>query len=139
MNARRASRAARRVAAYAWAAPNTVLGVVAGLLVLAGGGRVQCIQGTAEFHGGRLAALCARSGFGAMTLGHVILGLDAVQLQALRAHERAHVRQCERWGVFFLPAYALAGLWQAACGRSAHGDNPFERQARAIAGHQAGA
>lgn len=133
MNARRARRLALRGAAYLWAAPNTALGMAAGLIVLACGGRVQWVCGTAEFHGGRLAGLASRSGFGAMTLGHVILGLDAVQLQALRPHEHAHVRQCERWGVFFLPAYALSGLWQAARGRGAHADNAFERQARAEA------
>lgn len=127
------ARRARRVAAYCWAAPNTALGVAAGLLVLAAGGRARWVDGTVEVHGGRIGALAAGSGFGAITLGHVILGLDANQLQALRAHERVHVRQCERWGVLFLPAYLLAGLWQAARGRGAHRDNPFERQARAQA------
>jgi hypothetical protein len=137
MSARRARRVALRAAACAWAAPNTALGLAAGVLVLAGGGSVQWVGGTAEFHGGRLAALACRSGFGAMTLGHVILGLDTAQLHALRAHESAHVRQCERWGPFFLPAYALASLWQAARGRRAHADNPFERQARAQAAARA--
>ena len=48
-----------------------------------------------------------------MTLGHVVLGLDRDALEWSRDHERVHVRQCERWGPLFLPAYLLASayLW----------------------------
>jgi len=124
-----------RLAAYLWAAPNTVLGLVAGLLVLGFGGRVDVVRGVAEFHGGllgrTLAGLPGPCRFGAMTLGHVVLGVDARQLAALRAHEHAHVCQYERWGALFLPAYAASSVWQFARGRGAHRDNHFERQARA--------
>jgi hypothetical protein len=27
-----------------------------------------------------------------------------------RQHEHIHVRQCERWGPFFLPAYGVASV-----------------------------
>lgn len=124
-----------RLAAYLWAAPNTGLGLGAGLLVLGLGGRVSVVRGVAEFHGGRLGRLLARLPhplcFGAMTLGHVVVGIDEHQLVVLRAHEHAHVRQYERWGVLFLPAYAASSAWQVLCGRGVHRDNFFERQARA--------
>ncbi len=131
-----ARRRLARGAAYAWAGPNSVLGLAAGLAVLALGGRVQRHSGALEFHGGlcgRLAAsLPGRLRFGAITLGHVIVGADAAQLAALRAHEQVHVRQYERWGPFFLPAYAVSSAWQLLRGRRPHADNAFERQARAL-------
>lgn len=126
-----------RVAARAWAAPNTALGLTVGLMMLALGGRARLVDGVIEFHGGLLArAAGARSGrcdFGAMTLGHVILGASPSDLAALRRHEHVHVGQYERWGPLFLPAYAASSLWQLAHGRRAYRDNQFERQAYAVA------
>ena len=51
-----------------------------------------------------------------MTLGHVIIGRDRWSLDFCRDHEQAHVRQVERWGIAFIPAYLLASLlaWGAA-------------------------
>ena len=72
--------------------------------------------------------------FAAITLGHVIVGTHAGELDRLRAHEQVHVRQCERWGPLFLPAYALAGVWQWLRGRDAYWDNPFEVEARRVGG-----
>jgi hypothetical protein len=129
-------RRTRRALALAWAGPNSVLGLAAGLAVLALGGRVQRHSGALEFHGGLgarlVSALPGRLRFGALTLGHVILGVDTAQLAALRAHEQVHVRQYERWGPFFLPAYAASSAWQLLRGRRPHTDNAFERQARAL-------
>src|SRR4029453_8789681 len=71
--------------------------------------------------------------FSAMTVGHVILGVNRAELESCRVHEHVHVRQYELWGIFFLPAYALSGAWQRACGRDAYRDNFFERQAYAVA------
>ncbi len=68
--------------------------------------------------------------FAAITFGHVILGTHVQELERLGTHERVHVRQCERWGPFFLPAYVLAGVWQWVRGRDAYWDNPFEVEAR---------
>ena len=64
-----------------------------------------------------------------MTLGHVVLGRSLGALDDTRAHERVHVRQCERWGPLFLPAYGLASLAAALRGRNAYLDNRFEREA----------
>jgi hypothetical protein len=121
-----------------WALPNSALGMLAGVLVLALGGRARCVGGILEFSDGRLgtalASLPARVRFSAMTLGHVILGTSASELARVRAHEHVHVRQYERWGPFFLPAYACSSAWQALCGRRAYRDNHFERQAYAAEG-----
>lgn len=64
-----------------------------------------------------------------MTLGHVILGRDAACLDFARCHEHVHVRQVERWGPFFIPAYLLASLYYYLRGGRAYFDNPFEREA----------
>ena len=126
-----------RFMAYAWAAPNTLLGLAVGLVMLCLGGQLRLIAGVAEFHGGWLGRIVARApksvGFGAMTLGHTIVGVDQATLCVLRAHEHAHVWQYEQWGLLFLPAYALSSLWQVLNGRSAHASNFFEKQACAMA------
>jgi hypothetical protein len=119
---------------YAWAAPASLLGVVAALLGLLTGGRVRIVRGVLEVHGGLVsrflrgplpfAGRCA-----AMTLGHVILGRDEDCLACSRKHEHVHVRQYERWGPFLIPAYFAAGLWQWLQGRHPYLDNPFEREA----------
>ena len=41
------------------------------------------------------------------------------------------MRQAERWGPFFLPAYLVAGAVQLLQGRDPYRDNPFEVEARA--------
>jgi hypothetical protein len=67
----------------------------------------------------------------AMTLGHVILGRDAECLASCREHEHVHVRQYERWGAFFIPAYLGASVYCWLRGYDAYFDNPFEREAYA--------
>ncbi len=124
--------------AAAWAAPYTALGLVAGLTVLATGGRVRIMRRTFEFSGGLLPIVLAQlpqsRRFSAMTLGHVILGVNSHLLDTLRDHEQVHVAQYERWGPLFIPAYLLSSAWQMCCGRCAYRDNYFEKQAFAIAG-----
>ena len=123
---------ARRLAAYAWASPNTLLGLLAGLVVLALGGRVRVVRGVTEFSDGLLASWVADPvRFNAITFGHVILGVSEAELAAARSHEHVHVRQYEAWGPFFLPAYAASSLWQLLRGRRMYRDNFFERQAYA--------
>ena len=69
--------------------------------------------------------------FDAITLGHVILALDCLCLEAVRAHEHVHVRQYERWGALFVPAYLAASVWQGLRGGALYRDNVFEREAYA--------
>ncbi|MCU0925644.1 MAG: signal peptide prediction [Hydrogenophaga sp.] len=119
----------RRGALMLWASPNSLIGLALGVLLWPLGARMRRVDGVLE-----IAALGSaprrRWPFAAITLGHVIVGSHAQELERLRAHERVHVRQCERWGPFFLPAYLLAGAWQWVRGRSAYWDNPFEVDAR---------
>ena len=140
----------KRALAYAWAAPNTALGLVAGLAMLATGGRVRILRRTFEFSGGLLPLGLARlpqgltwlpqgCRFSAITLGHVILGVNSQLLDTLRDHEQVHVAQYERWGPFFIPTYVLSSAWQMCRGRCAYRDNYFERQAHALSGASVGA
>lgn len=118
-----------------WAAPLSGLGLLAGLGALACGGTVSRCGRTLEFalHRGACPAASAWRWlpFAAVTLGHVIVGVGTAELALLRRHEQAHVAQAERWGVFFLPAYALASLWSGLRGRGFYDGNCFEVQARA--------
>lgn len=122
-----------RFLAYAWAGPNSLVGVALGLLMSLAGARPRILRGALEFSGGALGAVIAipvaRIPFRAITFGHVILGVNAATLDAAREHEHVHVRQYEAWGPFFLPAYVASSLWQLACGRRCYRDNWFERQA----------
>ena len=118
---------------YIWASPNTLLGLLFAPLTLARGQRL-VVDGVLELHGPAIAWLLRRcvplpGGAAAMTFGHVVIGSDARTLHLTRDHERAHVRQYETWGPFFIPAYFLASLWAWMTGGAAYADNYFERQA----------
>ena len=125
-----------RTLLYAWAAPTTLVGLVAGGLTLATGGKVQVRRGALEFHGGFARWLLERRMVraSAMTLGHAIIGRNTHCLDSCRDHEQAHVRQVERWGAAFLPAYVLASLWAHARGKHYYLDNWFEIDARRASG-----
>jgi len=126
---------------YIWAFPTTIWGLLLALIVLLSGGQVRVVDGVLEVCGGatnfclrRIVGLILRGGASAMTLGHVVLARDSDLLLITRAHERIHVRQCERWGPLFIPAYAAASLWAWMTGRRPYKDNFFERQAFNLAG-----
>ena len=118
---------------YLWALPTTTIGFVLALVAVSTGGHATVVDGVLEARGGWIRRALRRFPFarggGAVTLGHVVLGTSRSALTATRAHERVHVAQCERWGPFFLPAYALASLWALARGARPYRDNRFERQA----------
>lgn len=122
-----------RIVSYAWASPNSLLGLIAGTVMLCFGARVRGVQGCAEFSGGLLGSLVTSPAiacpYRAVTLGHVILGTDENALGNAHEHEQVHVRQYELWGPFFLPAYLTSSIWQLLCGRRCYRDNYFERQA----------
>ena len=125
----------RRWALRLWASPTTLIGLTLGLLLVPCGARMRIVDGVIEIAALRHAPR-RRWPFAAITFGHVIVGTHAQELQRLRAHERVHVRQCERWGPLFLPAYLLAGAWQWVRGRDAYWDNPFEVEARRLGGQE---
>ncbi|HZF09572.1 MAG TPA: hypothetical protein VFE33_12350 [Thermoanaerobaculia bacterium] len=115
-----------RACRYLWAFPVTALGLLAALLTALTGGVLRRQEGTLEIHGGFSFPLLCLLNAQALTLGHVVLGISPYALAFYRMHERAHVRQCERWGIFFLPAYFLAGLWAWLRGGRFYHDNRFE-------------
>jgi len=122
-----------------WAFPATAIGLVLATLAIAAGGRIRAVDGVIEAHGGVLPWILRRlplvkGGASAVTLGHVVLATDRTTLDRTRRHERAHVRQYQRWGPFLIPAYLLVGLWLTLRGRDAYFDNPFEQDARRKSG-----
>ena len=125
-----------RLLLYLWALPVTLLGMLVALVARGSGGVLQRVDGVLEAAGGWPAKLLRR-GFpfsgavAAITLGHVVVGVSLTALVATRAHERAHVRQFERWGLLLLVLYPLAGLLAWMRGGHPYRDNPFEREARA--------
>ena len=109
MNAPRLKSPAAWLLAYLWASPVTLLGLLLAGVLIATRGRSSRLGGVLEVHGGWAARFGASAvplagGAEAITLGHVIVGRSAASLDRWRAHERVHVRQCERWGPLFLPA-----------------------------------
>jgi len=68
-----------------------------------------------------------------MTWGHVILGQTAAALDFSREHELIHVRQYERWGPLFIPAYLLCSAVIWLRGGDPYRDNPFECEAYRLA------
>jgi hypothetical protein len=114
-----------------WALPYSLAGLLIGLVGLASGGKAQIRRGALEFYGGAVAAFLGRMPIEAMamTLGHVILGRTSRALDITRSHEHVHVRQYERWGPLFGPAYLLCSLVLKLRGRDAYRENPFEREA----------
>jgi hypothetical protein len=65
-----------------------------------------------------------------MAIGHVIVAVDEAAMEVCREHELVHVRQAERWGPFFLPAYFGASALAWARGGHYYQDNWFELDAR---------
>jgi len=119
---------------YVWAFPTTALGLallIAGLLT---GARAQIHEGVLEVWGGGVSFFLRhftllKGGASAMTLGHVVLARSRMLLDITRSHERIHVRQCERWGPLFLPAYVIASALAFLHGRHPYRDNRFEVEA----------
>jgi hypothetical protein len=118
-----------RALRYLWAAPATLLGLVALVPALPLRARVGVHSGAIEASGGALLARLRWFGIEAITLGHVILARDAGVLARWRAHEQVHVRQYERFGVLLIPLYLASSAWLWLRGRHAYRDNPFERAA----------
>ena len=122
-----------RLVRYLWALPATAVGVAFVLFALILGATARIVDGVLEVAGGRLDRVIARlpefAHFGAITFGHVIIGLEHGLLDRVRSHERVHVRQYERWGVLFFPLYLGSSLVQLLRGRDPYLDNRFEREA----------
>lgn len=117
-----------KVIVYLWASPYTCLGLALGLVLA---GKFRIVAGVVEIHGPRVAAVLERLWIpaAAITLGHTVLGQSEDWLCRTRTHERVHVRQYQRWGPLFVPAYLLASVALFAVGKNGYLCNPFEREA----------
>ncbi len=120
-----------RTAVVAWAFPWTLVGLAIGVAAVLTGGSVRRGPGIIEFHGGAVRWLLGRLPVQpiAMTLGHIVLGLNEVSLDLAQPHELVHVRQYERWGPLFIPAYLGCWIVLWLAGKDGYRDNPFEREA----------
>jgi hypothetical protein len=114
------------VLGFVWTLPNTVLGLVLGLLTFQ----------TPRLCGGALVFDRAPRGLtramraanrAAMTVGFVIVSGVRVEGRLLD-HERHHIRQYMVWGPLFIPVYLLLAV---PYGYRRH---PMERAARRAAG-----
>ena len=116
-----------------WASPYTLMGISVGAVGLLSGGAARRVGHVLEFHGGAVARFLHLLPNGhfvmAMTLGHTVLGKTAAALEVSREHELVHVRQFERWGPLFGPAYLAASAVQWLRGADPYRDNPFEVEA----------
>lgn len=113
-----------RMLRYLWASPWSVVGSALALFFR----RRYVVRGVLLAEG---AGWPRRLGwrYRAITLGHVVLSIDDLDLDTLE-HELVHVRQYERWGPLFVPAYALASLRTLLQRKHHYRDNPFEVAAR---------
>lgn len=116
---------------HVWALPGTLVGLTVGVVGLCTGGGVRRVVHTLEFYGGFVKWALQRTPVAAqaMTLGHVIIGQSPAALDVTREHEWVHVRQYERWGPLFIPAYLVCSLLLWLARRDAYLGNPFEKEA----------
>src|SRR5690349_17375071 len=122
-----------RLARYAWASPCTLVGLCLATPAFLIGATARVVDGVIEvaLNPHKTPGVVRRSlTFAAITFGHMVLGISQPELDRLRTHEQAHVRQYERWGILFFAAYPAASLWQWLAGRRPYMDNGFEVQAR---------
>jgi hypothetical protein len=119
---------------YAWPGLYTVVGLWAFIVPWQGSRRWIAHRGTIGIVGPAIERLLAlapiQGGASALTLGHTILAASEEAFFATWDHEFVHVRQYERWGPLFVPAYFICGWWQWMHGHHPYWDNPFEVEAR---------
>jgi hypothetical protein len=129
-----------RLARYAWASPCTAAGLLLVAPAFLFGARARVVDGVIEvanpLYEGPGENKQLLWPFRAITFGHVVIARGTRDLDLLRAHEHAHVRQYERWGVFFFIAYPAASLWQLLRGQRPYLDNWFEVEARHAAARE---
>ena len=126
----------RTAARYVWALPNTIVGLLFVAAALPAGG-IQLVDGVLEVYGPVIAwilrrAVPVRGGAAAITFGHIVVGRNRALLEQTRLHERVHVRQCERWGPAFIPAYIVASASAWLTGKGVYDGNCFEVEARRV-------
>lgn len=115
---------------FVWTLPNTLIGLVAGLLTFQRPRRAHGLLLFDRVPRG-LTRLMLRMHRVAMTIGFVVVSARPVEGRLL-LHERHHVRQYCAWGPLFIPVYLLLAL---AFGYRRH---PMELSAQRAAGEGIG-
>lgn len=114
-----------KMLSYIWAAPWSLLGALLAPFFE----RRYVVRGVLLAEGARWPRRFGWN-YQAITFGHVVLSIDDLDPETFD-HELAHVRQYERWGPFFVPAYLVASARAKLSGNHHYRDNPFEIAARA--------
>jgi hypothetical protein len=111
-----------RALAYVWASPNTLLGLLFGLLSFQA---PRSAEGILVFDGPARGFLWGLRLFNraAITYGHVVLANRPLE-GSLLAHELHHVWQYERLGPLYIPIYVVVWLF------TGYRRHPFEMAAR---------
>jgi len=122
------SRWLKKLWRYAWASPNTLLGLAASIASFSLP-RAEGSIGLCRSDRGFARWFLSQRGYCAVTFGHLVLMTGQSSLETL-AHEMVHVRQAERWGPLFIPAYLAGMLALRLRGRDPYWDHPFEVEAR---------
>ncbi len=115
---------------YAWASPNTLLGLAAAIASFSLP-RAEGSIGICCSDRGFARWFLSRRGYCAATFGHLVLMTGQPSLETL-THEMVHVRQAERWGPLFIPAYLAVMLALRLRSRHPYWDHPFEVEARQL-------
>ena len=122
---------------YIWASPATSLGIFAGFIAVLLGATVNVFRGVIEIslrpRSASVTQALARLPYAAITFGHVVIAQSEEYQNLLRAHERVHVAQYEKWGLVFFIAYPLESVLQRFQGNHPYLDNRFEVSARSEA------
>ncbi|MGH2673907.1 MAG: hypothetical protein ACRDKA_09215 [Actinomycetota bacterium] len=115
-----------RAVIYAWALPNTLLGLLLGALSFQ---RYRRIDGVMVFDGPARGFIAALRWFrrSAITFGHVVLSNRPVE-GSLEVHELHHVWQYERLGPLYIPIYLLIWVF------TGYRRHPFELAAKLAEG-----
>jgi hypothetical protein len=121
------------VLGHLWAAPLTLLGLLAALV---GGGRwLGLNSGVLEFTartGGLISWVFRATGTcGASGLWGCVAFYAAEPSAQIRRHEHVHARQAMALGALWPLAYGACALWALTRGGHAYRDNAMERAARA--------
>lgn len=126
-------RTALQILKFAWASPWTCVGLIIGGIDRLCGGKARRAGRIIEFSGPFTRFVLSLSlslrGARAMTLGHTVIARSMEDAEDARTHEMVHVRQYERWGPFFGPAYVASTVVQWLRGKDPYFDNCFEREA----------
>ncbi len=93
---------------FIWTSPNTLIGLVVGLLTFQA---PRLADGALIFdrRPRGLTALMPRADRAAMTIGFVIVSAQPVS-GTLLVHEKEHIRQYCVWGPLFIPVYFLLAI-----------------------------